>query len=175
MRAFFTTIVMLIMLASTAVAQFNFDPSRLVYSGTINFAITNNFATATISPQVGYALNDIFTIGSGINYNYRRQMNANTSMHYLGLNAFGRATPIRHVALQVQPEGHYMWGRNIARTRFIPSVLVGAGIVIPSGIGTIHAMVFYDIVQYTRGGVNYSPYGNEVVYSITYVLNFATR
>jgi len=175
MKAFFTTIIVLVMLVSTTVAQSSFDPSKLVYSGNVNFVFTNDFAAATISPQVGYAFNRFITAGSGINYNYRREISTNTSLSYLGLNVFGRAMPMQYVALQVQPEAHYMWGRGsgAARSRVIPCVLVGAGIVIPSGkVGSINAMIFYDIVQYTYGGVNYSPYGNKVVYSVGFIFGF---
>ena len=62
MRAFFTTIGMLAILVTTTVAQSSgFDKSKLVYSGTFNFAFTNNFSAVTISPQVGYAFNKFFT------------------------------------------------------------------------------------------------------------------
>ena len=176
MRAFITTVGIFILLATTAVvqAQSSFDPSKLVYSGTFNFAFTNSFSAVTISPQVGYAFNKFFTSGVGINYNYRSQGNTNTSLHFMGLNVYGRATPIQYVALQVQPEGHYMWGKGMgnAKSKLIPCVLVGAGVVIPSGkVGTVNAMIYYDIVQYTSNGINYSPYGNKVIYSVGFIFN----
>jgi len=178
MRAFFTTIGIFILLATTAVAQSQsqssgFDPSKLVYSGTFNFAFTNNFSSVTISPQVGYAFNKFFTAGAGINYNYRG--NANTSLNFLGLNVYGRAMPIQYVALQVQPEGHYMWGKNLgaAKSKLIPCMLVGAGVVIPSGnVGAINAMIYYDVIQYKYNGINYSPYGDKVIYSVGFIFSF---
>ena len=172
MRAFFTTIGMLAILVTTVVAQSSsgFDKSKLVYSGTVNFAFTNNFSSVTISPQVGYAFNKFFTAGTGINYNYRG--NPNTSLNFLGLNVYGRVKPIQYVAFQVQPEGHYMWGKNL-ESRIIPCVLVGAGVVIPSGkVGFINAMIYYDVIQYTYNGINYSPYGNQVIYSVGYIFSF---
>jgi len=176
MRAFFTTIGMLAILVTTTVAQSSgFDKSKLVYSGTFNFAFTNNFSAVTISPQVGYAFNKFFTAGAGINYNYRSQANINTSLNFLGLNVYGRATPIQYVALQVQPEGHYMWGKGMGnvKSKLIPCMLVGAGVVIPSGkVGAINAMIYYDVIQYTYNGVNYSPYGNKVIYSVGFIFSF---
>ena len=176
MRAFFTTIGIFILLTTTVVAQSSgFDKSKLVYSGTFNFAVTNNFTSITISPQVGYAFNKFFTAGTGINYNYRNQGNRNTSLNFLGLNVYGRATPIQYVAFQVQPEAHYMWGKSLGdiKSRIIPCVLVGAGVVVPAGkVGSINAMIYYDVVQYTYNGRNYSPYGDKVIYSVGYIFSF---
>ncbi len=47
--------------------------------------------------------------------------------------------------------------------KFVPSVLAGAGGVLPAGRGAMMAMLQYDLVQDPR-----SPYGSKVFFTIGY-------
>jgi hypothetical protein len=45
----------------------------------------------------------------------------------------------------------------------VPSVLIGGGIVIPSGRGSVIMSVSYDVLQDKN-----SPYGNRAIYNVGY-------
>ncbi len=155
--------------------QHHFDRSKLVIGGSFGLAINNDYMSVNVSPQLGYAFNRFFTAGVGISYNYYNYSDINTTFNYAGLNVYGKVNPIRFIAIQVQPEVYYMWGdySNHSKTKVIPCVLVGAGFTVPTGrSGGFSAMIYYDVVQYKSDGINYSPYGDQLVYSIGYTFGF---
>ncbi|HSC53458.1 MAG TPA: hypothetical protein VLC98_07560 [Phnomibacter sp.] len=151
-----------------------FDPSRLVFGGNIG-ATFGDYTFIQVSPQVGYAFNQYFTAGAGINFVFSsekyRDYNGNElykyEYGYAGLNLFARAFPVRFLMVSAQPEVNYNWGRikyNLPNTPdqklddiFIPSLLLGAGVVIPAGgKGGMMVSIQYDVIQHER-----SPYGTN--------------
>lgn len=149
------------------------SPGRMVFGGSFGLAFGRGYSSINISPQVGYEFNPYFTAGGGVAYfYYREDSNRNDfSQNYLGLNTFARFHPIRFISLQVQPEIYQMWGSSGGKSldsQTVPCVLVGAGVNIPSGRrGAVTMMIHYDLVQN-----DWSPYGNQMFYSVGYIFGF---
>ncbi len=160
-----------------------FDKSKLFFGG--NFALNfGNITIINVSPQVGYRFSRGFAAGAGVNgqcSSFRtRYVDGTTASRenygVAGLNIFGRVYPINQILLQLQPEMNYTWGRykqfnptfeQKLEGKIVPSVLLGAGAVIPAGRGAFLAMIQYDILQNER-----TPYGNRVFYNFGYNMGF---
>jgi hypothetical protein len=156
-----------------------FDKSKLFFGG--NFGASfGSYTFINVSPQVGYQFNKYFAAGLGVNliYSSLRYDDAygNTlykdKSGYTGLALFARAFPVRFLYLQVQPEYNYTWWtREYSNgypsdkfNGFVPSVLVGGGVAIPTGQrGAFLVGVSYDLVQDPR-----SPYGNGMFLNFGY-------
>lgn len=152
-----------------------------------NFGLTfGDYTLINISPQLGYRFTDFFAAGFGINGQYisikERTWNGNmyskSSRGVVGLNVFGRVYPIPLIMLQAQPEVNYVFGKdkyydtNPAQVyksdaSIAPSLLAGAGVVIPSGRGALILSVFYDVLQNQN-----SPYGKRPIYNFGYNIGF---
>ena len=142
----------------------SFDKSKLLFGG--SFGLTfGDYTSVNISPQIGYAFSRYFSAGFGVSYDYYKYQSQ--YLNYLGFNLYGRLNPISNINLQIQPEIFRMWGSNSIK-KTVPCVLAGAGITMPIGNNAgISMMLYYDLVQ-----DEYSPYFNQVVYSIGYVFYF---
>jgi hypothetical protein len=153
-------------------AQTGFDRGRLFFGGNFGMRFGNS-TFVNLSPQAGYRLTDRFALGGGINCiasSLTFRSSGGTRLYressgFAGLNAFARLYPIQSVFLSAQPEYNYSWGKvkyfngqPDAKTPgvFVPCFLVGAGTVIPSGRGSLIAMLQYDIAGSAR-----SPYGRS--------------
>jgi hypothetical protein len=153
-----------------------FDSERLFFGG--NFGLTfGDFTFVNVSPQVGYRFTPIFSAGTGLNFIYQSSkiyypgnQETKSQYGYAGLNIFGRVNPLKFIVLNVQPELNYVWGSTkyypsgpeIKQDgKFIPSLLLGGGVVIPSGgRGSMMAMLQYDVIQDPL-----SPYGSSMFFS----------
>jgi hypothetical protein len=153
-----------------------FDKSKLFFGG--NFGLSfGDFTFINISPQVGYRFNQFLAAGAGINMQYisikERFIDgspfAKTSRGAAGLNIFGRVYPVEYIMLQAQPELNYVFGKIKyynpsseinAPSKIVPSFLVGAGAVIPSGRGAFIASVFYDVIQDQNSPYSTRPFFN---------------
>ena len=127
-----------------------------------------DYTSIDVSPQIGYRWNEFFSAGGGVSYNYHHSSNR-YDMNYLGINVFGRVNPVRYIALQIQPELKGSWGKSYGKKidfRYVPTMLVGGGGVIPTGTGSISVMFYYDVIQ-----DEYSPYGKNWVCSVGYSFN----
>lgn len=127
-----------------------------------------DYTSIDVSPQIGYRWNEFFSAGGGVSYNYHHSSNR-YDMNYLGINVFGRVNPVRYIALQIQPELKGSWGKSYEKKidfRYVPTMLVGGGGVIPTGTGSISVMFYYDVIQ-----DKYSPYGKNWVCSVGYSFN----
>lgn len=160
-----------------------FDKSKLFFGG--NFGASfGDYTLANISPQVGYRFNEHFAAGAGVNFIYSavkyRDFNGNSlykaSNGVTGLNVFGRVYPIKYLLLQAQPEMNYTWGKykyydgtpsEKLPGQFVPSLLLGGGVVIPSGPGALVVMIQYDVLNRPRG-----PYGTRPIYNFGYNIGF---
>lgn len=155
-----------------------FNKEKLFIGGNFGLGFGSNSTQIVISPQLGYRFNRWLAAGAGPNlqyYSYRDRYFANTreSFGVVGFNVFGRVYPIEYVLLQIQPEMNYTWGKlkyygppettTKMNGKLVPSVLAGAGAVIPSGIGGLIIMVQYDLLQQER-----SPYDTKPFWSIGY-------
>lgn len=159
-----------------------FQKDKLFVGG--NFGLTfGSYTLINISPQVGYRFNNTLAAGLGINGQYISQKfydgSGNdlyrTKYGIVGLNIFGRVYPVDFLMLQVQPELNYSFGSltdyNTNRTTkedalIVPSLLLGGGLVMPSGRGSIIVSIFFDALQKER-----SPYGNRPIYNVGYNFN----
>ena len=139
-----------------------------------NFGLSfGDYTLINISPQLGYRFNRYLAAGIGINGQYvsikDRDFNGNAfrkvSQGVAGLNVFGRVYPIQNVMLQLQPEANYIFGRQRfynpredfkIDAEIVPSLLGGAGVVLPSGRSSFIISVFYDLLQREN-----SPYGEK--------------
>ena len=158
-----------------------FQKEKLFVGG--NFGLTfGNYTLINVSPQIGYRFSEHFAAGTGVNLQYislkEKYTNGEnyrkTSQGVVGLNVFGRVYPIQQFMLQVQPEMNYVFGKEIyydsdprqeykLNTRIVPSLLLGGGLVIPSGRGAMIVSVFYDVLQ-----EDYAPYGKRPVINFTF-------
>jgi hypothetical protein len=148
-----------------------------------NFGLSfGSYTLINVSPQIGYRFTDHFAAGTGLNFQYvslkeKYTNGANfrkTSQGVVGLNVFGRVYPIQQFMIQAQPEMNYVFGKEIyydsdprqeykLNTRIVPSLLLGGGLVIPSGRGAMILSVFYDVLQ-----EDYAPYGKRPIINFNY-------
>lgn len=160
-----------------------FQKEKLFAGG--NFGLTfGNYTFINISPQLGYRFTNKLAAGFGINGQYvsfkDRDYYGNRYRQketILGLNIFGRAYPIKNIMLQAQPEMNYRFGKLIyegppkqvtnSNAFIVPSLLLGGGLVLPSGRGEMLVTVFYDVLQNRN-----SPYGNRPIYNFGYNFGF---
>ena len=160
-----------------------FDKSKLFFGG--NFGLSfGDYTMVNLSPQLGYRFNRFLAAGTSINliyssikYRYNDPaFNYTSSYGVTGLSIFGRVYPIEQILLQVQPEMNYVWGKNKFSDgqpdqkldgKFVPSLLLGGGAVIPAGRGSFVAMVQFDVLNNAR-----SPYGNRPIYNFGYNVGF---
>ena len=162
-----------------------FQKENLFFGG--NFGLTfGDYTLINVSPQLGYRFTDLFAAGAGINGQYisikERYYNGDLyskfSRGVVGLNVFGRVYPIQNLMLQVQPEANYVFGKNKfydsdppqvynSDAAIVPSLLVGAGAVIPSGRSALIISIFYDVLQKEN-----SPYGKRPIYNFGYNIGF---
>jgi len=147
-----------------------FDKNKLLFGGSLGLSFGNYYTVINIAPQVGYQFNPYFAVGGGFSYNYFKYSShfENWSQNYFGMNLFGRVTPVKYVALQVQPEVHRMWASHLPESRIVPCLLVGGGAIMPAGTrGGVSMMFYYDLIQN-----RYSPYHDQLVYSVGYIFSF---
>lgn len=162
-----------------------FQKDKLFLGG--NFGLTfGDYTLINVSPQLGYRFTDFVAAGVGINGQYisikDRYINGDlyskSSRGVVGLNVFGRVYPIQNIMLQVQPEANYVFGKDKwydsdppqvykSDAVIVPSLLVGAGGVIPSGRSALIISIFYDVLQNDN-----SPYGRRPIYNFGYNFGF---
>jgi hypothetical protein len=158
-----------------------FQKEKLFVGG--NFGLTfGNYTLINVSPQIGYRFTDHVAAGVGLNLQYisikEKYTNGDTyrksTQGVTGLNVFGRLYPINQFMIQVQPEINYVFGKEVyydtnPRQEFeldaqiVPSLLLGGGLVIPSGRGAFITSVFYDVLQDPN-----SPYGKRLIVNFTF-------
>jgi hypothetical protein len=137
-----------------------FDKEKLFYGGNFGLGFGSNSTNINISPQVGYRFNKFLAAGAGVNFVYASYkydwLGYKENYGVAGLNIFGRVYPIQYILVQLQPELNYVWGKikynggaeDAIDSRFVPSLLGGAGAAIPLGQrGALLVMVQYDILQ----------------------------
>jgi hypothetical protein len=179
-------IVVMVLSACSVFAQDNetekkgFQKDKLFIGG--NFGLSfGTYTLVNISPQLGYRFNRHLAAGFGTNFQfaqqkekYNGQLYRKVSQGLAGLNIFGRYYPFEQFMIQVQPEANYIFGKQKfydvsppevfkLDAEIIPSLLVGGGIVIPSGRGSFILYALYDLIQ----NIN-SPYGKKPFLNIGY-------
>lgn len=143
-----------------------FDLSRLEFGGIFGFGFSKNSSALTINPQVGYRVNDYFSVGGGPSYSYYKWSD-NYTENYAGLTFYARVRPVQYIQLLVHPEFYRTWG-NTYDDRFVPCLLVGGGVIVPlSNTFGFTGSLAYDIVQNEA-----SPYRNRMVYSLGVTFGF---
>ncbi len=158
-----------------------FDRSRVFVGG--NFGLSfGSYTFINLSPQVGYRFTDLFAAGIGINGQYikdKRYSNLTSSYGVAGMNLFGRVYPIQQAFAQLQPELNYIWGSNKVdgvsssiNGKILPSLLVGAGGVIPMGrSGGLMIMAQYDLLNKSNTiNAPGTPYGKNIFFSIGFTV-----
>jgi hypothetical protein len=192
MKKCLLALTLLTIIATSSIAQEDedepkkgFDKSRLFFGGYLG-ASFGNYTLVNVSPQVGYFLNKYFAVGAGINFIYSSykieynvsSYNTKEELGVVGLNIFGRFYPIQYIMLQAQPELNYVWGKvkyydgspeYKYDPEFVPSILLGGGVVIPTGGGRggFTISVMYDVLQEDR-----SPYYKNAVWYFGYTFGF---
>lgn len=154
----------------------DFDISKLTISGGFGLQF-GDYTLINASPQVGYNFSDKINAGLGFTYTYlknKEYINNNRwteTRSYVGFNVYGRYYPITNLILMIQPDINRMWqtfdtnrpGQEASKSTFVPALLVGGGF----RYGPMQALLQYDVVQN-----EYSPYGNNIFYSVGYTWNF---
>jgi hypothetical protein len=157
-----------------------FDKSKLFTGGSFGLSF-GSYTLINFSPQLGYHFTNYFAAGAGINLLY-------SSVHYTlpyeykdeygatGFNIFSRFYPIQNIMLQIQPELNYVWGDEkyydgtptlkLAST-FVPSLLMGGGVAIPAGRGSLLAILLYDVLQNPE-----SPYYGRAIFNLGFNIGF---
>lgn len=138
-----------------------------------------------LNPQVGYRFNRFLGAGLGLNLIYASQKEKDLYGNdyrkvvegITGLNTFVRFYPTQRFLIQVQPEGNYIFGKEIfyqpmketykLDAVIVPSILVGGGLVTPTQNGAVLFTVMYDVLQNRD-----SPYRNRPIVNFGYNFNF---
>lgn len=147
-----------------------FDVRRLEFGGSFGLQF-GDYTLVNISPQVGYRLSNKFSAGVGLGYTYYGDdiYGEDYKEHFASFNVYGRLYPVDFIVLSVMPEISRMWqtreylGNKESYSKFVPSIVVGAGV----RFGSLTAQIKYDVVQ-----DKYSPYGNNIFYSVGYIFSF---
>ncbi|HEY8389117.1 MAG TPA: hypothetical protein VIK74_10960 [Parasegetibacter sp.] len=161
-----------------------FDASRLFLGG--NFGASfGDYTLVNISPQLGYRFSDYFAAGAGVGFQYFSVKTRNaytgeeinrTNNGVAGLNIFGRVYPVHFLLIQVQPEINYTWGKDKYRdntpdlkleSKMVPSLLLGGGVALPAGAGSLNLTIMYDVIQDPR-----SPYSTQPFFNMGYNFGF---
>ncbi len=158
-----------------------FDRSKLVFGGQAGAAFSDGYTFIRLSPQVGYRVTNWATVGTGINFIYSSQAysyysfdDSRYKLGYAGLNVFGRIHPLNFLFVLAQPELNYRWGKldfkgdtyadQKEKGSFVPSFLVGGGVVLGSqGRGTALS-IQYDLLNNDK-----TPYGKTWFFNIGYI------
>jgi hypothetical protein len=156
-----------------------FQKNKLFVGG--NFGLTfGDYTLINISPLVGYRFNSWSAAGMGLNAQYlsvkeryNGEVYRKTSQGVVGLNVFGRLYPIQQLMIQAQPEVNYIFGDEIyyqptrqqykMDAQIVPSLLLGGGIVFPSGKGAFIASILYDVLENPN-----SPYGKQPIINFSF-------
>ncbi|MDQ6608946.1 MAG: hypothetical protein M3Y85_03905 [Bacteroidota bacterium] len=182
-------IIAVIFCCTTAFAQDEENPKnsikdKLFAGGSFGLSF-GSYTLINLSPQIGYRFNQHFASGIGLNLiytslkekdaygaDYRKVVQGIT-----GLNLFARYYPTQKFMIQIQPEGNYIFGKQIfyrpvretykLDTEIVPSLLAGGGLVVPTEKGVFLTTVMYDVLQKPN-----SPYGNRPIVNIGYNFNF---
>lgn len=160
-------------------------PSRFFAGGNFGLSL-GRYTLVSVNPQVGYRFNRYLGAGMGLNMVYasHKERDPITRQDYrkvvqgiTGLNTFVRFYPTQGFIVQVQPEANYIFGKQIfyqpvketykLDAEIIPSLLVGGGLVTPTGNGAMLFTVMYDVLQNPA-----SPYGRRPVVNVGYNFNF---
>ncbi len=144
----------------------SFSSKRIVLGGTVGMGF-GNYTNINVSPQIGYMVTDYLTLGGGVSYNYYGEKDYDYSRNYLGANLYARAYPIQYLTLYVQPEVQRSWGKSGGvkdAEDVFACLLLGAGVVLPTGNGGVTLTFYYDVLQHHS-----SPYGNKIGYSVGYI------
>ncbi|MER3463116.1 MAG: hypothetical protein C4329_00445 [Chitinophagaceae bacterium] len=181
--------LVVVCLVSNAFAQEEkkgFQKEKVFVGGNLGLSF-GDYTLINLSPQIGYRFNKFIGAGLGINGQYislkERDYNGDpyrkVSQGVVGLNLFGRFYPIEHFMIQVQPEGNYIFGnqkfyatsyQSEAKYKLdaviVPSILVGGGLVIPSGRGATIMSLMYDVLQQ-----QHSPYGKQPIVNVGFNIN----
>jgi hypothetical protein len=168
--------------AQEQLAQNGFHKENIFAGG--NFDVSfGRYTILNFSPQAGYRLNRFVAAGAGINgqyislrEEYDGQLYRKIKQGVVGLNLFTRFYPIQQFMIQLQPEANYVFGNQIfyQPTRqaykldnaIVPSLLVGGGLVLPSGRSSFIAALFYDVWHNAN-----SPYGRQPIFRFGYNFN----
>ncbi|MDR2914388.1 MAG: hypothetical protein LBV74_06115 [Tannerella sp.] len=109
---------------------------------------------------MGYYFTPQLNAGVGVSYTYYNYKKGESEkFNYVGINLFGRYYPIPYIVLHAQPEINYMHHsfRGDKESDVVPAFIIGAGVHISS----FTFMLQYDVAQH-----RYSPYGNNLFYSV---------
>ena len=158
-------------------------PSKLFAGGNFGLAF-GRYTLINLSPQVGYRFNRFLGAGLGLNLVYASQKEKDAYGNdyrkvvqgITGLNTFVRFYPTQRFLIQVQPEGNYIFGKQIfyqpiketykLDAIIVPSILVGGGLVSPTQKGAVLFTLMYDVLQNRD-----SPYGNRPIVNVGYNIN----
>lgn len=152
---------------------------KLEVGGNFGLQFSNTTTIFNFSPQIGYKLNPLLTLGTGLSYSYYHWKELKTpvreTQNYLGLNVFGRFNFQRFLRVQIQPEMYRYWGNfknamgnGYSQTNLVPSLLLGGGFYFQTTQRSgVVMMIYYDLLQN-----KYSPYGNDIIYSLGYSIGF---
>lgn len=149
-----------------------FRKENLELGGAFGLQFGSHVTSLSLSPQVGYRFTSYFSAGFGLSYSYYKTDNywedKDITQNYLGANFYARLAPISFLRIQAQPEIHRLWGSYLPKSKQVACLLLGAGGYLPlSGRSGVSIMLYYDVLQ-----KNYSPYGDDIFYSIGYSFGF---
>lgn len=181
-----TILAFLISLSAIAQDAEEGEGGNSKFFGGGNFGLSfGRYTLISLNPQVGYRFNRFLGAGLGLNLVYasQKQKDVYGNNYYkmvqgiTGLNTFVRFYPTQRFMIQVQPEANYIFGKEIyyqpvketykLDTEIIPSLLIGGGMVTPTGRGAAMFTVMYDVLQ--KPG---SPYGNRPIVNVGYNFSF---
>lgn len=183
MKKHLQLLLLLFLSSAVAFAQKDDEMGSRWFAGG-NFGLSfGNYTFINVSPQLGYRFTERVAGGGGVNFQYvsnRTRINGETISKFNrgvgGVNVFGRVYPLEQFMIQLQPEVNYVWGKDKYYNppqeykvggQTVPSLLAGAGAVLPTGRSAMIISVFYDLLQREA-----SPYGNRPFVNFGYNIGF---
>lgn len=156
----------------TATKSNGFDVRKLTFGGGLGVAL-GDYTSIQVSPKVGYNFTDNINAGLGFSYSYFKDDYSHIDRweeknHYFGFSTYLNYYPIKNIILKVEPEIMRMWSTLENKSsrvkdkeeKFIPAVVIGAGLRMGPIVGTIN----YDVVQDSN-----TPYGDSVFFNVSFL------
>ncbi len=133
---------------------------KLFTGGNANLGLTQNFFFLSLSPMVGYKVNDKLGAGIGTRYNLLRNTITGYSNSYYGGSIFGRYQVINEIYVHSELEGLQAYNLNPQSPNYrqrAPAYMWFNGIGYSSGDHfKVNIMVLYDVIDHPN-----SPYQNS--------------
>lgn len=141
---------------------------RLYYSGGLGFNANNQLIQISLSPNLGYKFNEVFSMGLGLSYQWIKFRVQDVNTNNFGGKVFARGKLPANILAAAEYEG--MSFENFDRTRSLyKAALIGGGYHMKSGgKASINIFLYYNLNYSDRDAL----YSDQFVPKIEIAYNF---